>query len=273
MPYLFPTPAMTGGMPDPPRGGRARGRRPVRLRHDDAGRPRHLGGSRALRQPARPRQPRWSVAAPRSPTRSAARPATTPRAAGFGGSCYLNNAAVAAETLLAHGPRPRRRGGRRRAPRQRHPGDLLGAPRRALRLGARRPGGRLVPPRRRVRRRGRCRSRRGRHPQPPAGRGHRRRRVARPPSRRWRTGSPASVCTALVVSLGVDAAADDPESPLLVTAEGYRGAGRALGGDRPADGGRPGGRLPPADPRRSRRGVPRRSRARLTGPVKSHLDQ
>ena len=37
-------------------------------------------------------------------------------------------------------------------------------------------------------------------------------------------------CSALVVSLGVDAAADDPESPLLVTADGYRGAGRALGG-------------------------------------------
>ena len=39
-----------------------------------------------------------------------------------------------------------------------------------------------------------------------------------------------SGCTALVVSLGVDAAADDPESPLLVTADGYRGAGRVLGG-------------------------------------------
>lgn len=35
-------------------------------------------------------------------------------------------------------------------------------------------------------------------------------------------------CTALVVSLGVDAAADDPESPLLVTADGYRGAGGIL---------------------------------------------
>ena len=34
---------------------------------------------------------------------------------------------------------------------------------------------------------------------------------------------------ALVVSLGVDAAADDPESPLLVTADGYRAAGRLLG--------------------------------------------
>jgi acetoin utilization deacetylase AcuC-like enzyme len=36
-------------------------------------------------------------------------------------------------------------------------------------------------------------------------------------------------CDALVVSLGVDAAADDPESPLLVTADGYREAGRLLG--------------------------------------------
>lgn len=38
-----------------------------------------------------------------------------------------------------------------------------------------------------------------------------------------------SGCSALVVSLGVDAAADDPESPLLVTSEGYRLAGRTLG--------------------------------------------
>jgi acetoin utilization deacetylase AcuC-like enzyme len=37
-------------------------------------------------------------------------------------------------------------------------------------------------------------------------------------------------CDALVVSLGVDAAAEDPESPLLVTADGYREAGRVLGG-------------------------------------------
>jgi acetoin utilization deacetylase AcuC-like enzyme len=34
---------------------------------------------------------------------------------------------------------------------------------------------------------------------------------------------------ALVVSLGVDAAAEDPESPLLVTADGYRSAGQRLG--------------------------------------------
>jgi len=39
----------------------------------------------------------------------------------------------------------------------------------------------------------------------------------------------AAGADALVVSLGVDAAADDPESPLLVTADGYRAAGRLLG--------------------------------------------
>jgi acetoin utilization deacetylase AcuC-like enzyme len=39
----------------------------------------------------------------------------------------------------------------------------------------------------------------------------------------------ASGADALVVSLGVDAAADDPESPLQVTADGYAAAGRVLG--------------------------------------------
>ena len=40
----------------------------------------------------------------------------------------------------------------------------------------------------------------------------------------------AAGCTALVVSLGVDAAGDDPESPLQVTADGFHAAGRVLGG-------------------------------------------
>jgi acetoin utilization deacetylase AcuC-like enzyme len=39
----------------------------------------------------------------------------------------------------------------------------------------------------------------------------------------------AEGCGALVVSLGVDAAKDDPESPLLVSREGYREAGALLG--------------------------------------------
>ena len=40
----------------------------------------------------------------------------------------------------------------------------------------------------------------------------------------------AAGATALVVSLGVDAAGDDPESPLQVSADGFRAAGRVLGG-------------------------------------------
>ena len=36
-------------------------------------------------------------------------------------------------------------------------------------------------------------------------------------------------CSALVVSLGVDAAVDDPESPLMITTDGYRSAGSLLG--------------------------------------------
>jgi acetoin utilization deacetylase AcuC-like enzyme len=39
----------------------------------------------------------------------------------------------------------------------------------------------------------------------------------------------AADARALVVALGVDAAAGDPESPLAVTAAGFRAAGRALG--------------------------------------------
>jgi acetoin utilization deacetylase AcuC-like enzyme len=39
----------------------------------------------------------------------------------------------------------------------------------------------------------------------------------------------AAGADALVVSLGVDAAADDPESPLQVSADGYAAAGRLLG--------------------------------------------
>jgi acetoin utilization deacetylase AcuC-like enzyme len=39
-------------------------------------------------------------------------------------------------------------------------------------------------------------------------------------------------CTALVVSLGVDAAAEDPESPLVVSRDGYRAAGSVIGSTR-----------------------------------------
>ena len=63
---------------------------------------------------------------------------------------------------------------------------------------------------------------------------------------------------ALVVSLGVDAAEADPESPLKVTETGFTRAGRALGDPRRAHGVRPGRRLRPRPARRARhRGAPR----------------
>ena len=63
----------------------------------------------------------------------------------------------------------------------------------------------------------------------------------------------AAPARALVVALGVDAAAGDPESPLEVSAAGYREAGRILGELGAADRRRPGGRLRPRDDRAARR--------------------
>ena len=62
---------------------------------------------------------------------------------------------------------------------------------------------------------------------------------------------------ALVVALGVDAAAGDPESPLLVTAEGYREAGRRLGALGLADSRGPGRWVRPRDDWRPRPRLPR----------------
>ena len=187
VPYLFPTPAMTAGLPT---------RRAVAI-HAEAGSYAYdtmtlvgagtweaaraavdcaltaadlvLAGERAAYALCRP-------------------PGHHATPAGFGGSCYLNNAAVAAEALRAGGARPGRRDRHRRAPGQRHRRDLLRPRGRALRLGARRPRRRLVPARGRVRRRDRHRRRRGRHPQPAAAGGHRRRAPGSRRSATWPTG-------------------------------------------------------------------------------------
>ena len=123
---------------------------------------------------------------------------------------------------VAAPPRRDRRARRhRRAPRQRRAGALPGTSRRQDRIGARRPGCRLVPPLRRVR----LREERRCEPQPAGGSRHR--------GRRWldavrQAAAFAEGAQGLVLALGVDAAAADPESPLQVTAEGYREAGRIL---------------------------------------------
>ena len=75
---------------------------------------------------------------------------------------------------------------------------------------------------------------------------------------------------ALVVSLGVDAAAADPGEPARqVTAAGFARAGRALAVARRADRLRAGGRLRPRAPRRPRARRPARLRGRTHHPVGS----
>ena len=160
-------------------------------------------------------------------TPCAGRPATTRRRAAYGGSCYLNNAAVAAQAL--------RDAGHERVAvvdLDAHHGNGTQAifydrARRALRLAARRPRRRLVPALLRLRRRDRARARARARPatcrsRPGTGDDGWLEAVARARRRRRRARRDA-----LVVSLGVDAAADDPESPLQVTADGYRRGRRA----------------------------------------------
>ena len=195
---------------------------PLLLRHDDAGRPGHVAGAHApARRGADRGRPRRSAGAPaayaacRPPGHHVTRDA-------FGGSCYLNNAAIAAPPALG---RARPGGGdrRRRPPRQRDAVDLLrrrradgsvhvdpgagwfphflgfadetgeaGAARTSTCRCRRAPATRLA-----------ASGRRGRRP-----RG--RRRGARGVARCGRGGH-------------------DPESPLEVTAAGFRAAGRASG--------------------------------------------
>ena len=232
VPYVFPTPAMTQGMP-PTRGrGDARPGRAVRLRHDDPGRARHLGGGprrRRLRPDRRrPRHRSSPVERSRDPRRtpSADRPATTSPARG-----------TAAPATSTTPPSPRRRCSTPATPgsrsststpttataRRRSSGtasDVLYASTHVD------PGAGWFPHYFGHARETGAGTGTGATLNLPAARGHARRRLAR------RGRAPGRVRRrrdALVVSLGVDAAADDPESPLLVTADGYDAAGRLLG--------------------------------------------
>ncbi len=229
VPYLFPTPAMTGGLPA----------RPAVAVHADAGRfaydtmtlvgPGTWPAARAAADCALTAAD--LVAAGEPAGLRAVPPSRAPRDAGRVRRLLLpeqrgRRGRGPSRTRVRAGSRHRRR----RPPGQRHGGDLL------------RPGDVLygsvhvdpaagwfphvVGPRRRDRHR--CGG--GGDQEHPARRGHRRRRAG---SRRCRTspsGPRLRAARALVVSLGVDAAKDDPESPLLVTADGYRGAGALLGG-------------------------------------------
>ncbi len=147
----------------------------------------------------------------------------------FGGSCYLNNAAVAAARLRDAG-----RGPVAVIDIDAHHGNgtqsIFYAEAEVLTGSVHvDPGRRLVPPLPRLRRRDRRGRGRGRQPQPAAGPRHRRRGHGSKRSGELAALGARRRRRSLVVALGVDAAAGDPESPLEVTADGYREAGRILG--------------------------------------------
>ena len=225
VPYLFPTPAMTAGLPT----------RPAVAVHADAGRfaydtmtlvgPGTWEAARAAvdcaAQAARlvGEGTRLAYALCRPPGHHA-----TP--AGFGGSCYLNNAAVAAATLRAAGA-----GRVGIVDVDAHQGNGTAAifyDRADVRYGSVHvdPGAGWFP------------HVVGYADETGTGAGEGATRNLPLPEGTGDEEWVAAVaelagwvadCDALVVSLGVDAAADDPESPLQVTAHGYREAGRLLG--------------------------------------------
>ena len=229
VPYLFPTPAMTAGLPT---------RKAVAV-HAEAGS--YAYDTMTLIGPGTWEAARAAVdcaltaadlvlAGERAAYALCRPPGHHATAAGFGGSCYLNNAAVAAEALGAAGGHDRvavididaHQGNGTAAifydradvlygsvhvdpgagwfPHVVGYADETGA-------GAGESATRNVPL--------------------PEGTGDARWLEAVGGLADWVA---AEGCSALVVSLGVDAAADDPESPLEVTAEGYRAAGSVLGG-------------------------------------------
>jgi acetoin utilization deacetylase AcuC-like enzyme len=229
VPYFFPTPALTHGMPEP--------RHPVRV-HADAGRYCYdtctllSGGTWAAARAAvdcaltaadlvGSGEP-LAYALCRPPGHHATR-------SGYGGSCYLNNAAVAAEALREAGHArvgvvdldAHHGNGTEQIFYAR--GDVLYG---SVHVD---PGAGWFP------------HMFGYADETGTGPGEGATRNLPLPEGagddRWTraVGSLAawlgdSGCTALVVSLGVDAAAEDPESPLTVTAEGYAEAGRLVGG-------------------------------------------
>ena len=227
VPYLFPTPAMTAGLPT---------RKAVAI-HAEAGS--HAYDTMTLVGPGTWEAARAAVdcaldaaglvlAGERAAYALCRPPGHHATPAGFGGSCYLNNAAVAAEALLA--------GGHDRVAVidvDAHQGNGTAAifyDRSDVLYGSVHvdPGAGWFP------------HVVGYDDETGTGAGEGATRNVPLPEgtddgpwleavgdlAEWAV---AEDCSALVVSLGVDAAADDPESPLEVTFDGYRAAGAALG--------------------------------------------
>jgi acetoin utilization deacetylase AcuC-like enzyme len=228
VPYLFPTPAMTGGLPA----------RPAAAVHADAGRfcydtmtlvgPGTWQAARAAVDCALTAVDLVAAGEPlayalcRPPGHHATR-------SGFGGSCYLNSAAVSAEQLRRRGHRrvgvldlDAHHGNGTEAIFYDRPDVLYGS----VHVD---PGAGWFP-----------------HVVGFAGETGRGAGTGATRNRPLPEGTAddgwlaavadlvawvvAGGCTALVVSLGVDAAADDPESPLLVSRDGFAAAGRLVAG-------------------------------------------
>ena len=268
VPYFFPTPAMTRGHAAD--AGRPRLHAPGRavlLRHDDAGRPGHLGGGPRGRRRRPHARSTWSSPGERTAYALCRPPGHHATRDGYGGSCYLNNAAVAAEALrdaghdrvavvdldAHHGNGTQavfwERG--RTSSTARCTSTPAPAGSRTSFGHADETGGGAGPGRPAT---SRCAEgtgdggvARGRAATSPRG-------WRRPGARRWSSRS------------GSTPPADDPESPLQVTADGYPAAGRAARRPRPAGGAGAGGRLPPRHDRRAGVGLPGRSRRRLRAP-------
>ena len=235
--------------------GRARGRRPVRLRHDDAGRAGDVGGGpRGRRLRDRGRRARGGRCPPayalcRPPGHHA-----TP--AGYGGSCYLNNAAVAAAVLRDVGPRQvgdRRRGRPPRATGRRRSSTPATTCCTGRCTSTRRPAGsptwsgtptRPAPDRARG------------HAQPAARARHRRRAVAGGGARPGWPGCGGRMRGAGGLA-GRRRGRRRPGEPAARHGRRLPRGRPPARRDRPAGRRRTGGRLPPAHPRRARRGVPR----------------
>jgi len=225
VPYLFPTEAMTAGLPA----------RPATAIHADAGRfaydtmtlvgPGSFAAVLAAVDCAAGAAQLVSDGAPLAYALSRP-PGHHATPAGYGGSCYLNNAAVAAETLRSGGAArvaivdiDAHQGNGTAAIYYTRADTLYGSVHVDPAAGwfphvvgyADETGADL----------GRGATR---NLPLPEGTGDDRWLAAVTDLAAWVSG-----CDALVVSLGVDAAADDPESPLQVTADGYREAGRILG--------------------------------------------
>jgi acetoin utilization deacetylase AcuC-like enzyme len=225
VPYVFPTPAMTQGMP-PTRAAATHGRA-GEFGYDTmtlVG-PGTWGAARAAVDCALTAADlvAGGAAAAYALCRPPGHHATR---AGYGGSCYLNNAAVAAEALRSHG-----HANVAIIDLDAHHGNGTQAifwERADVRYGSLHvdPGAGWFP------------HYFGHAHETGAGAGEGATRNLPLPEGTadpaWLDGvrelaEYAGNADALVVSLGVDAAADDPESPLQVTADGYAEAGRLLG--------------------------------------------